>query len=93
MAGYRSFLFPEAELGSDYAVLDARESHHLVRVFRAPVGAEVELLDGQGRCYRARIVEAMRKRCGLRLNHSARAVRKHRAVTLVQAVPKGKPWI
>ena len=32
MAGYRSFLFPEAELAEDFALLDARESHHLIRV-------------------------------------------------------------
>ncbi|NCG08042.1 MAG: RsmE family RNA methyltransferase [Verrucomicrobia bacterium] len=90
MAGYRSFLFPEAELGSGYAVLDARESHHLVRVFRAPVGAEVELLDGQGRCYAARIVEADAKRARLAIESIKEHKRQRPEVTLVQAVPKGK---
>jgi 16S rRNA (uracil1498-N3)-methyltransferase len=90
MAGYRSFLFPEAELGSEYAVLDARESHHLVRVFRAPVGAEVELLDGQGRCYGARIVEADARRARLAIESITEHERAVPRVTLVQAVPKGK---
>lgn len=90
MAGYRSFLFPEAELGADYAVLDSRESHHLVRVFRAPVGAEVELLDGQGRCYQARIVEADAKRARLAIESVVEYKRTAPLVTLVQAVPKGK---
>ena len=90
MAGYRSFLFPDAELGADYAVLDPRESHHLVRVFRAPVGAEVELLDGQGRCYVARIVEADAKRARLGIESVTEHKRAAPMVTLVQAVPKGK---
>ena len=36
-------------------VLDPRESHHLVRVFRAKVGETVELLDGNGTRYQGRL--------------------------------------
>jgi 16S rRNA (uracil1498-N3)-methyltransferase len=90
MAGYRSFLFPEAELGSDYALLDARESHHLVRVFRAQAGDAVELLDGKGRCYSGRIAEAKAKQVRVAIESLHEHVRKQPAVTLVQAVPKGK---
>ncbi|MEC9227629.1 MAG: RNA methyltransferase PUA domain-containing protein, partial [Verrucomicrobiota bacterium] len=58
MATYRSFLLPQAELGDGYLVLDPRESHHLVRVFRARESANVEVLDGMGTCFKGRLVAA-----------------------------------
>ena len=90
MAGIRSFLFPEAELGSDFAVLVARESHHLIRVLRATVGTEVELLDGCGRSFTGRLVDADSKRARVAIESVVDQVKELPAVTLVQAVPKGK---
>ncbi|MEM1223253.1 MAG: RsmE family RNA methyltransferase [Verrucomicrobiota bacterium] len=52
MSGYRSFLFPDSEVGKDFLFLDRRESHHLVRVLRAQSGEAVEVLDGKGKRYR-----------------------------------------
>ena len=90
MAGYRSFLFPEAELGTEHAVLDARESHHLVRVFRAQAGDSVELLDGRGRRYAGRLVEANGKAARVAIESVTEHPRERPPVTLVQAIPKGK---
>ncbi|MGB0184225.1 MAG: RNA methyltransferase PUA domain-containing protein [Opitutales bacterium] len=90
MAGYRSFLFPEAELGTEHAVLDARESHHLVRVFRAQAGDSVELLDGRGRRYAGRLVEANGKAARVAIESVTEHPRGTLPVTLVQAIPKGK---
>ena len=90
MAGYRSFLFPEAELGTEHAVLDARESHHLVRVFRAQAGDSVELLDGRGCRYAGRLVEANGKAARVAIESVTEHLRGTPPVTLVQAIPKGK---
>ena len=48
MAHYRSFLFAGASLEAESLTLDARESHHLMRVLRAKSGETVEVLDGRG---------------------------------------------
>ncbi len=90
MARYRSFLFPEATVGDGFVVLDARESHHLVRVFRAKVGETVEVLDGQGRRYQGKLAEANAKGARIALDSVVEQARSGPAVTLLQAVPKGK---
>ena len=90
MAAYRSFLFPTAELGADFAVLDARESHHLVRVFRAQVGDTVELLDGRGRCYAGRLIDKDAKGVRVAIESLTEHKRETPQTKLVQAVPKGK---
>lgn len=90
MARYRSFLFPEATVGDGFVVLDARESHHLVRVFRAKVGETVEVLDGQGRKYQGKLAEANAKGARIAVDSVEEQARSGPAVRLLQAVPKGK---
>jgi 16S rRNA (uracil1498-N3)-methyltransferase len=90
MATHRSFLFPQAELGNGYLVLDSRESHHLVRVFRARESANVEVLDGMGTCFKGRLVTADAKAARIEIDSLERVEKARIAVTLVQAVPKGK---
>ncbi len=90
MARYRSFMFPEATVEDDVIVLDARESHHLVRVFRAKVGETVEVLDGKGRKYQGRLDEANAKGARISVDSVEEQVRVGPSVTLLQAVPKGK---
>ncbi len=90
MARYRSFLFPEASVEAGVIVLDARESHHLVRVFRAKVGETVEVLDGKGTCYQTRIERADAKAAALEIESEQSSARLRPAVTLVQSIPKGK---
>ena len=91
MARYRSFLFPESTLGEGFLVLDPRESHHLVRVFRAKVGATIEVLDGRGRRYFGTIEIANGKAVRVAVDSvEERAVLGPR-VTLLQSMTKPKP--
>lgn len=90
MARYRSFIFPEASVGADSVVLDPRESHHLVRVFRARVGESVELLDGRGRRYQGRLSEAHAKAAVVVVEAVECVARPAVEMTLLQALPKGK---
>ena len=90
MARYRSFLFPEAVVEADALILDARESHHLVRVFRAKVGETVEVLDGKGTRYLGHIAEANGKAVRIRIDSVEQVAVPLPAVTLLQSMPKGK---
>ncbi len=91
MARYRSFLFPESTLGEGFLVLDPRESHHLVRVFRAKVGATIEVLDGRGKRYLGTIEVAHGKAVRVAVDSvEERAVLGPR-VTLLQSMTKPKP--
>ena len=90
MTIYRSFLLPKAELGNGYVILDPRESHHLVRVFRARDSANVEVLDGMGTCFKGRLVVLDAKAARIEIDSLERVEKAQIAVTLVQAVPKGK---
>ena len=90
MATHRSFLFPQAKRGNGYLILDPRESHHLVRVFRARESANVEVLDGMGTCFKGRLVTADTKAARIEIDSLERVDKAQIAITLVQAVPKGK---
>lgn len=90
MAQYRSFLFPEAVVEADSLTLDSRESHHLVRVFRAKAGETVEVLDGQGTRYLGRIVAADAKAVRVAVDSVEKIEMPRPAVTLLQSIPKGK---
>lgn len=90
MARYRSFLFPEARVEADALTLDPRESHHLVRVFRARVGETVEVLDGQGRRYLGRLAGADAKAARIGIESVEDEPEPMPRVTLLQSVPKGK---
>lgn len=90
MPSYRSFLLPESEVLENSITLDKRESHHLVKVFRARAGESVEVLDGRGRRYLGRIThpDAMAARIEIEQVQNIDAP-KHK-VTLLQALPKSK---
>jgi 16S rRNA (uracil1498-N3)-methyltransferase len=90
MARYRSFLFPEAIVAVDSLTLDVRESHHLVRVFRAKAGETVEVLDGAGARYLGQIVEANGKAVRIQVESVERVPLQQPHVTLLQSMPKGK---
>lgn len=77
--------------GDGPIVLDDDEARHLARVRRVPVGAEVELFDGQGRAARAEVVALGRDQATLRLvEHLAPAPNPPARVTLASAIPKGE---
>lgn len=68
-------------------VLDARQSHHLVRVLRLAAGAPVECFDGSGTRFDARIERADAKACTVRLLAPIAIVTESPlAITLVQGV-------
>ncbi|MFP4203873.1 MAG: RsmE family RNA methyltransferase [Opitutales bacterium] len=90
MANYRSFLFPGARISEDALVLDTRESHHLVRVFRAPAGASVEVLDGCGRRYSGILEVANARAARIGVSEVRTEPAPTPAMTLLQALPKGK---
>lgn len=90
MARYRSYLFPDADVGDGFLVLDARESHHLVRVFRAKVGATIEVLDGQGTRYLGVIEVANGKAVRVAVESVDMVPMPSPRVTLLQSIPKGK---
>lgn len=73
-------------------VLDARQSHHLVRVLRLAAGAPVECFDGQGARFDARIERADAKACVVRLIAPMAAVTESPlAITLVQGISAAEP--
>ncbi len=90
MARYRSFLFPEACVEGEKLTLDGRESHHLVRVFRARVGETVEVLDGRGTRYEGRILVADAKAAQIQVDKVHAVAAAATEVTLLQSIPKGK---
>ena len=90
MAVYRAFLFPDAIVEGDSLTLDARESHHLVRVLRARVGDGVVVLDGKGHRYTGSIVTADAKGVGMRVDAVKQAEPLACRLTLLQSIPKGK---
>jgi 16S rRNA (uracil1498-N3)-methyltransferase len=91
MARYRSFLFPEAAVGEGFLVLDPRESHHLVRVFRAKVGASIEVLNGRGQRYLGTIEIANCKGVRVAVDSVESLVMPSPRLTLLQSMAKPKP--
>ena len=90
MASYRSFLFPEATIESGLITLDPRESHHLVRVFRAKEDESVEVMDGRGVCYLGRIKVADAKAVIVTIESERQHSSRKPHITLLQSIPKGK---
>jgi 16S rRNA (uracil1498-N3)-methyltransferase len=90
MAAFRAFLFPDATLEGDSLTLDARESHHLIRVLRAKSGDSVFVLDGKGRRYTGSIVRADAKGARVKVDVVEQAERPAWSLTLLQSIPKGK---
>lgn len=90
MAKYRSFLFPEASIDGGLITLDSRESHHLVRVFRAKVGESIEVLDGRGTRYLGSIKRADGKATEIVVESHVKVEPPKPRVTLLQSIPKGK---
>ena len=90
MARYRSFLFAEASLEAELLTLDARESHHLMRVLRAKSGETVEVLDGKGTRYLGRIATIDAKAVRIEVDSIKKTQAPRTRVTLLQSIPKGK---
>jgi len=90
MAAFKAFLFPDAVVAGDSLTLDARESHHLVRVLRAKRGDGVVVLDGRGRRYVGSILRADAKGVGVVVDTVETLAPRGCRLTLLQSIPKGK---
>lgn len=77
-------------MSAEHIVLDVRESRHLVRVLRAKIGEEIEVLDGRGTRYEGRIVTVDAKAVQVRVSSVERLATSGVRVTLLQSIPKGK---
>ncbi|RPH58864.1 MAG: 16S rRNA (uracil(1498)-N(3))-methyltransferase [Burkholderiales bacterium] len=77
----------ESLQGGQLHALDARRSHHLVRVLRLADGAPVECFDGAGARFEARIERADPKACTIRLvTRLDSATESPLRITLVQGI-------
>ena len=91
----RRFLLNTPPSGS-VAMLEEGEAHHLIHVLRAEVGTGVELIDGRGRLWSARIGEILGNRVRLvEVSLLAETVEPEVRLTLIQALCKSDrlTWI
>ena len=78
------------------AMLEGREAHHLIHVLRAAVGTSVELIDGSGGLWSARVGEIVGNRVRLvEVSLLAETVEPDVRLTLIQALCKSDrlTWI
>ncbi len=89
----RFFLAPES--WQPLTSLDEEESRHASQVLRLRAGDALEVFDGQGRRAEAEIATVAKHQVALRLKQQTFSAATSPAITLVQAVPKGKTfeWI
>lgn len=86
----RRFFFDPASRRGDDVVLSEEESRHVVKVLRLKVGAELELLDGQGAIFNGRITNVGRQVI-VRLEHVVdRESAAQRTVWVGQGILKGE---
>ncbi len=60
-------LFYVPDISGAEVVLNETESKHAIRVLRLPPGAHIQLVDGDGGFYEAKITEANHKKCKLEI--------------------------
>ena len=84
------FYLPPNEWNSASPALDEGESHHVLDVLRFGAGDHVTVFDGEGAEARADITAVEGKRIQLRIGSRIRSQPLACAITLAQAVPKGK---
>ena len=51
----RRFFFNPGAMAGDLVELDHEESHHISKVLRLQVGTEIELIDGRGSLFQAKV--------------------------------------
>lgn len=86
---HRFYMAPE-EWNADALALSPTETHHCLHVLRAKRGDRVVVFNGRGMEATAEIGEPAGDRLMLRTLHRATSPRVRCAITLGQAVPKGK---
>ena len=86
---HRFFLPPERCAGN-LLRLDGREAHHALHVLRLKPGERVTVLDGAGNEFLCAVESAAKDFLTLAVEEKKTALPRACAVTLLQAVPKGK---
>ncbi len=84
------FFLPPSEWNSPSPTLDAGESHHALDVLRLDVGERVVVFDGEGGEATGQISGVEGKRAMLKVMPRSKTQALPCAITLAQAVPKGK---
>lgn len=84
------FFLPPPEWNSASPTLDAGESHHALDVLRLEEGERVVVFDGEGGEATAQIASIEGKRAHLKVMTRSKTQALPCAITLAQAVPKGK---
>ncbi len=84
------FYIPPHAWKLDRLALDAAEGHHAVDVLRLETGARVTVFNGEGAEATAEVAAVSRGQVTLRVLQSAKTPPLSCAITLAQAVPKGK---
>lgn len=84
------FYLPPAECGGGSILLQGREAHHALHVLRLRPGENVTVLDGAGREHRCRVSGREQDALRLQVEEVLAAPPRPFAITLLQAVPKGK---
>jgi len=89
MSIHRFYLAPE-EWTSPNPTLGTEDSHHCADVLRLQSGDRVTLFDGAGSVAEAVLTEVHRKHCRVTIGERTITPPLKSAITLAQAVPKGK---
>ncbi|HEX8371578.1 MAG TPA: 16S rRNA (uracil(1498)-N(3))-methyltransferase [Chthoniobacterales bacterium] len=84
------FYIPAADWNPDQLLLSPEESHHAMDVLRLERGQRVVVFNGTGTEITAEIAEATKGAVRLKAQQTARTPRLKAAITLGQAIPKGK---
>lgn len=84
------FYLPPEECRGGLLTLTDREAHHAARVLRLRRGDYVVALDGAGKTFHSEVAEISRDAVKLSVNRVEEFPAPPCAITLVQAIPKGK---
>lgn len=90
MSGFHSYYTSSAPEIGQTVHLDKDESHHLVAVLRAKINDPVTLFNGKGLSWRGKLSSANSKSAALLVEEVLPAASVSCAITLAQAMPKGK---
>jgi 16S rRNA (uracil1498-N3)-methyltransferase len=89
MSIHRFYLAPD-QWTSENPTLGSEDSHHCADVLRLTVGDALTIFDGEGSVADAVLTEVHRKHCRVRIGVRTITPPLRAAITLAQAVPKGK---
>ncbi|HEY5891607.1 MAG TPA: 16S rRNA (uracil(1498)-N(3))-methyltransferase [Chthoniobacterales bacterium] len=84
------FHIPPTDWNPDALVLSPGESHHAIDVLRLGTGSRVVVFDGRGTEVTAEIIDTTKSGVRLKAQQTAKTPKLRCAITLGQAIPKGK---